>query len=54
VTDARSCLEGLSNSKKQRPVIPIEQATSAEPRERRLAKALMTRRDGGIWAVDPD
>jgi hypothetical protein len=45
---ARTYFEGLSNSKKQRLVIPVEQAKTAETRERRIANALTTLRGGNF------
>jgi hypothetical protein len=46
--DAKRFFDGLSYSKKQRLVLPIEDAKTAETRERRLAKAVSTLRDGKI------
>ena len=46
--DAQRCFDGLSYSKKQRLVIPIEQAKTAETRQRRIEKAVDTLRAGGI------
>lgn len=44
--DARRFFDGLSYSKKQRYVLPIEQAKTAETRQRRIAKALSELREG--------
>ena len=44
--DLRRSFDGLSYSKKQRLVLPIEQAKSAETRERRIAKAVSELREG--------
>jgi hypothetical protein len=46
--DAKRFFDGLSYSKKQRLVLPIEDAKTAETRERRVAKAVSTLRDGKI------
>ena len=45
---ARRCFDGLSNSKKQRLVIPIERAKTIETRERGIARAISTLREGKI------
>ncbi len=39
-SDAKSYFDGLSYSQKQRHVLPIEQAKTAETRQRRIDKAL--------------
>jgi hypothetical protein len=44
--DAKRYFEGLSYSQKQRHVLPIEQATTAETRQRRIDKALSMLREG--------
>ena len=44
--EARRYFDGLSYSKKQRFVLPIEQAKSDETRQRRIAKALSELREG--------
>ena len=44
--DARRAFDRLSYSKKQRLVLPIEGAKTAETRQRRIAKALDALRDG--------
>ena len=44
--DARRSFDGLSYSKKQRFVLPIEGAKTAETRRRRIAKALDELREG--------
>src|ERR671916_398108 len=44
--DARRAFDGLSYSKKQRLVLPIEGAKTAETRQRRIAKAIDALRDG--------
>jgi hypothetical protein len=44
--DAKRHFEGLSYSQKQRHVLPIEQAKTAETRHRRIAKALSMLREG--------
>ena len=44
--EARSFFDGLSYSKKQRFVLPIEQAKSDETRQRRIAKAVGMLREG--------
>ena len=44
--DARRHFDGLSYSKKQRFVLPIEEAKTAETRQRRIAKALSMLREG--------
>ncbi|HEV8565021.1 MAG TPA: YdeI/OmpD-associated family protein [Actinomycetota bacterium] len=43
---AKRFFEGLSYSRKQRYVLPIEEAKTAETRERRIAKAVGMLRDG--------
>ncbi len=43
--DARQFFEGLSYSNRQRLVLSIEEAKSAETRQRRIAKALSTLRE---------
>ena len=45
---ARRSFDGLSNSKKQRLVIPIERAKTIETRERTIARAISTLREGKI------
>jgi bifunctional DNA-binding transcriptional regulator/antitoxin component of YhaV-PrlF toxin-antitoxin module len=45
---ARRFFDGLSFSNKQRIVIPIEAAKAPETRERRIAKAISTLREGRI------
>ena len=44
--EARRFFDGLSNSKKQRLVIPIEGAKQAETRRRRIGKAVGMLREG--------
>ncbi len=44
--DAKRHFEGLSYSQKQRHVLPIEQAKTAETRQRRIDKALSMLREG--------
>jgi hypothetical protein len=44
--DAKRFFEELSYSQKQRHVLPIEQAKTAETRHRRIAKALSMLREG--------
>jgi hypothetical protein len=44
--DAKRYFEGLSYSQKQRHVLPIEQAKTAETRQRRIDKALSMLREG--------
>ena len=44
--DAKRYFDGLSYSQKQRHVLPIEQAKTAETRQRRIAKALSMLREG--------
>ena len=44
--DAKRYFEGLSYSQKQRCVLPIEQAKTAETRQRRIDKALSMLREG--------
>ena len=44
--DAKRYFDGLSYSQKQRHVLPIEQAKTAETRQRRIDKALSTLREG--------
>jgi hypothetical protein len=44
--DARRVFDGLSYSRKQRFVLPIEQAKTAETRQRRIAKAVEALREG--------
>jgi len=44
--DARRYFDGLSYSNKQRFVIPIEEAKTAETRQRRIAKAVSMLREG--------
>jgi hypothetical protein len=44
--DAKRYFEGLSYSQKQRHVLPIEQAKTAETRQRRTDKALSMLREG--------
>jgi hypothetical protein len=46
--DARRYFDGLSYSNKRRFVIGIEEAKSAETRQRRIAKAVSTLHDGRI------
>ena len=43
--DAKRYFDGLSYSQKQRHVLPIEQAKTAETRQRRIAKALSMMRE---------
>jgi uncharacterized protein YdeI (YjbR/CyaY-like superfamily) len=43
---AKRLFEGLSYSRKQRYVLPIEEAKTAETRERRIAKAISKLREG--------
>ena len=45
-TDAKRYFDGLSYSQKQRHVLPIEQAKTAETRQRRIDKALGMLREG--------
>jgi Bacteriocin-protection, YdeI or OmpD-Associated/Domain of unknown function (DUF1905) len=45
-TDAKRHFDDLSYSNKRRMVIPIEQAKTAETRQRRIAKAVNTLREG--------
>lgn len=47
-TDARRFFDGLSYSNKRRLVISIEDAKTAETRQRRVAKAVATLREGRI------
>ena len=44
--EAKRYFEGLSYSQKQRHVLPIEQAKTAETRQRRIDKALSMLREG--------
>ena len=44
--DAKRYFEGLSYSQKQRHVLPIEQAKTAETRQRRIDKTLSMLREG--------
>jgi uncharacterized protein YdeI (YjbR/CyaY-like superfamily) len=44
--DARRLFDGLSYSNKRRFVIPIEEARTAETRQRRIARAVSTLREG--------
>lgn len=44
--DAKRFFEGLSYSNKRRFVLPIEEAKSAETRQKRIAKAIATLREG--------
>jgi len=44
--NAKSYFEGLSYSQKQRHVLPIEQAKTAETRQRRIDRALSLLREG--------
>ena len=44
--EAKRYFEGLSYSQKQRHVLPIEQAKTAETRQRRIGKALSILREG--------
>jgi uncharacterized protein YdeI (YjbR/CyaY-like superfamily) len=44
--EAKRYFEGLSYSQKQRHVLPIEQAKTAETRQRRIGKALSNLREG--------
>jgi Bacteriocin-protection, YdeI or OmpD-Associated/Domain of unknown function (DUF1905) len=44
--EAKRYFEGLSYSQKQRHVLPIEQAKTAETRQRRIGKALNNLREG--------
>jgi Bacteriocin-protection, YdeI or OmpD-Associated/Domain of unknown function (DUF1905) len=44
--DAKRFFEGLSYSQKQRYMLPIEQAKTAETRQRRIDKALSMLREG--------
>jgi hypothetical protein len=46
--DARRFFDGLSYSNKRRIVIPIEEAKTAETRQRRIAKAVSTLHEGRI------
>jgi hypothetical protein len=46
--EAKAFFDGLSFSKKQRLVLPIEQAKAADTRQRRVDKALGTLRDRSI------
>lgn len=46
--DARRRFEGLSFSKKQRLVLPIDAAKAAETRQRRIEKAMAILREGHI------
>jgi hypothetical protein len=46
--DARRVFDGLSYSKKQRLVLPIDEAKTAETRQRRIDKAVSTLREGRI------
>ncbi len=46
--DARRFFDGLSYSNKRRVVIPIEEAKTAETRERRIAKAVDKLYDGKL------
>lgn len=45
---ARRRFDGLSYSKKQRFVLPVEQAKTAETRQRRIAKAIEALREGRV------
>jgi uncharacterized protein YdeI (YjbR/CyaY-like superfamily) len=45
-TKARQVFDALSYSKKQRFVLPIEDAKTAETRERRIAKTIEALREG--------
>ncbi|MEO7000628.1 MAG: YdeI/OmpD-associated family protein [Ktedonobacterales bacterium] len=47
-TDAKRFFEGLSYSNKRRFVLGIEDAKTAETRQRRIAKAISTLREGKI------
>jgi hypothetical protein len=44
--DAKRFFEGLSYSKKRQLILPIEEAKTAETRQKRIAKALSTLRAG--------
>ena len=44
--DARRAFDGLSYSRKQRLVLPVEQAKTPETRQRRVAKAVEALREG--------
>lgn len=44
--DAKRFFDGLSYSQKQRHVLPIVEAKTTETRQRRIAKALTTLREG--------
>lgn len=44
--DAKRFFEALSYSNKRRFVLPIEEAKSAETRQKRIAKAVATLREG--------
>jgi hypothetical protein len=44
--EARRVFDGLSYSRKQRLVVPIEDAKTAETRQRRISKAVSTLREG--------
>jgi uncharacterized protein YdeI (YjbR/CyaY-like superfamily) len=46
--DARHSFDALSHSGKQRIVTPIEDAKTAETRQRRIVKAITTLRTGSI------
>lgn len=46
--DARRFFDGLSHSNKRRLLIPIEEAKTAETRERRIAKTVTMLREGRI------
>lgn len=43
--DTRRFFDGLSHSRKQRFVLPIEQARTAETRQRRIARTIIALRD---------
>jgi uncharacterized protein YdeI (YjbR/CyaY-like superfamily) len=48
VAHARRLFDGMSYSNKLRHVLSIEQAKTAETRQRRIAKAVSTLREGRI------
>ena len=48
VPDARRFFDGMSYSNKVRHVLSIEQAKTAETRQRRIAKAVSTLQEGRI------
>jgi hypothetical protein len=46
--DARRYFDSLSYTRKQEHVLPIEQARTAETRQRRIARSISALREGGV------